>query len=145
MSQLSTFQLSNIRHKNFHSTPLSFVPLWGTPLDSERGGLKISDWRLIFFNNKTKILGLSPLIFEEFLIVTLTRFCDRTKFSWIHAKSWDVYTQTRKVMHFYHFLYIFAPFMWLLEYFSYIFFAHFFLKLSVDRAKNVLLECLNLW
>ena len=79
------------------------------------------------------------MISSELLNIIVVGSCDRAKFYWVCAKSWDVYTNPKKSYTYTLFkslLHICSPFMWLFEYFSCIFLRDFFLKLSCDRAKK---------
>ena len=58
----------------------------------------------------------------ELLNVMVMRLCDRAKFCRVCTRSWDFYTQTRKVIIFFtiftcFFWQVFTPFMWHLFYF----------------------------
>ena len=88
-------------------------------------------------------LSQMPCLVEtaEFLNVTVTWLCDRAKFCWVCAKSWDMYTQTRKLMHFYY-LYMFLQLLCDFLSISCAFSCTICFKLSFDHAKNEILECL---
>ena len=87
----------------------------------------------------------SFISYSELLNVTVVRLLDRAKFCWVCAKSWDVYTQTRKSMHFYHFYIIFALFHLFVTFGVFLvhFDAHIFQKEIFDWQENELLEGLQ--
>ena len=86
----------------------------------------------------------------EFLNVTVSWACERAKFSWVCAKSWELYVQTKNVGILTSFF--FAFFLMIRTYYL-ILSGFFFLSLYLTQnfrtkilsmQKNLLLECLRL-
>ena len=81
----------------------------------------------------------------EFLNVTVSRSCDRAKFSWLCAKSWDLYAETKNLCILTSFTIFSSWFTRIMQ--ILVWFWHFFLRKNVKTKvltaqKSLLLECL---
>ena len=88
----------------------------------------------------------SPYNISEFLNVTVTQSCDHAKFSWLCAKSWDLYAQTKKLCLWTYFTVFSSWFtftMWFLVWFLHFFLRKNFKSKVLTAQKNKLLECLQ--
>ena len=98
---------------------------------------------LEFVDGGSVINGANP----EFLNVTVARSCDRAKFSWPCAKSWDLYGKTQNVMHFnpfYIFFFLIHTYYVIFGLVFGLFLAQNFKTKVLTAQKNLLLKCLGL-